>query len=267
MLLQVQDVYKGYSKRCGIIRKEKIPVLKGVSLQLDTRECLGIIGESGSGKSTLGRLIIGVEKPDNGTILINNIELNSSGSKAVKKDVSVVFQDYFSSVNPRFKVMDIIAEPIRVYENLCKKETTVKIINLLEKVGLAKEFLARYPHELSGGQLQRVCIARAIATEPKFIVLDEAISSLDVSVQVQVLDLLIKLKKDIDISYIFITHDLTAVTYICDRVIFFHAGTIVEEATTIGDLKDVKAEYSKSLLQSATQMNLQETGYEKQRIS
>ncbi len=267
MLLRVENVYKSYSKSCGIIKKEKLQVLKGVSFKLHRSECLGIIGESGSGKSTLGRLIIGVEKPDNGNIFINNTNINSSKGKSIKKDVSVVFQDYFSSVNPRFKILDIISEPIRVYEKLSKKDTTLKIINLLERVGLSKKFLSRYPHELSGGQLQRVCIARAIATKPKFIVLDEAISSLDVSIQVQILDLLKELKNDIDISYIFITHDLTAVTYICDRVIFFHDGNIVEQVDNIEDLKNVKSDYSKNLLQAATQMNVREAIYENQRVS
>lgn len=267
MLLEVKNVYKSYKKPFGIIKKERVEILKGVSLSLKEGECLGIIGESGSGKSTLGRLIIGIEKGDYGSILIDGIDISKKNKKFEKEKVSVVFQDYGSSANPRLKIIDIISEPIKVFEKLSKKETINRIIDLLEKVGLSKEYLYRYPHQLSGGQMQRVCIARAIATNPKFIVLDEAISSLDVSIQVQVLDLLIQLKKELDISYIFITHDLTAVTYICDRVVFFKEGNIVEEVNCMNELKNVKSQYAKALLHAAMTMDSMEEIYEVQRIS
>ncbi|AOT69543.1 ABC transporter ATP-binding protein [Geosporobacter ferrireducens] len=267
MLLEVKDVYKSYKKSFDIMSKEKIEILKGISLYLKERECLGIIGESGSGKSTLGRLIIGVEKADRGSIAIEGADITKTKNKAIKQKISVVFQDYISSVNPRFQVLDILSEPLRTFENLERKDIIQKAIDLLEKVGLAEEYLYRYPHELSGGQLQRVCIARAITTNPKLIVLDEAISSLDVSIQVQILDLLIQLKKEMNISYIFITHDLTAITYICDRVIFFKEGRTVEEVHSIADLKNVKEAYSKALLHAAMRMNEKEEIYEVQRIS
>lgn len=266
MLLEVKNVYKSYRKLSGIIKKEKLEVLKDVSLGLKEGECLGIIGESGSGKSTLGRLIIGLEEVDGGSIKLDGLDIKLN-SKSIKKKVSVVFQDYTSSVNPRFKVLDILLEPINTFEKLTKKDRIKKAINLLEKVGLSEEYLDRYPHQLSGGQLQRVCIARAIANNPKFIVLDEAISSLDVSIQVQVLDLLVELKKQMGISYIFITHDLTAITYICDRVIFFKDGTIVEEVDCINRLTNVKEAYSKALLYAAMTMNERDEIYEIQRIS
>ena len=169
--------------------------------------------------------------------------------------MDVVFQDYTTSVNPRFKVIDIISEPL-LGENLIKDTLKNKIISLLKQVGLNEEHLYRYPHELSGGQLQRVCIARAISRHPKFILLDEAISSLDVSVQVQILDLLIELKEKYKLSYLFITHDLTAVTYICDRVLFFKEGQIVEKVDTLDDLKYIKDEYSKSLLNAVKDMEI-----------
>ncbi|ABR47346.1 ABC transporter related [Alkaliphilus metalliredigens QYMF] len=267
MLLEIQNVYKSYKKSIGMIKKESVEIVKGVSLRLKEGECLGIIGESGSGKSTLGRLIIGLEKVDRGNIQIEGIDISKLNSTFLKKKASVVFQDYSSSVNPRFRVIDILSEPIKTFEKLTKKHTIKKAINLLEKVGLAEEYLYRYPHQLSGGQLQRVCIARAIATNPKFIVLDEAISSLDVSVQVQVLDLLIELKKQMAISYIFITHDLTAITYICDRVLFFKDGLVIEEVNAMSDLRNVKEEYSRTLLHAAMMMNEREETYEIQRIS
>ncbi|AOY77032.1 ABC transporter ATP-binding protein [Clostridium formicaceticum] len=267
MLLEVKNIYKTYKRPFGMLKKERFEVLKDVSLFLYEGECLGIIGESGSGKSTLGRLMIGVEKADGGSIRIDGKEISKKADKSIKEKVSVVFQDYSSSVNPRLKIIDILWEPIKVFEGLSQKESLHKIITLLEKVGLSKEYLYRYPHQLSGGQLQRVCIARAIATSPKFILLDEAISSLDVSIQVQILDLLIQLKEEMRISYIFITHDLTAVTYICDRVVFLKEGRIIEEVDDMKQLKNVKEPYSKALLYAARAMNAREESYEIQRIS
>lgn len=258
MLLEVKDVHKSYKKSFHILKKGKMNVLQGVSLKLKEGECLGIIGESGSGKSTLGRLIIGIEKPDSGRIELDGMNISETNNKALRKKISVVFQDYMSSVNPRFQVLDILSEPMHTFENLGREDVIKKAIYLLEKVGLSESYLNRYPHELSGGQLQRVCIARAIATNPKFILLDEAISSLDVSIQVQILDLLIALKKEMNISYIFITHDLTAITYICDRVIFFKEGTIVEEVNSMEELRYVKEPYSKALLYAAIDMNAAE---------
>ncbi|TCK92627.1 nickel transport system ATP-binding protein [Natranaerovirga hydrolytica] len=267
MELKVNNVYKNYKKTLSTGKKEKVTIVKGVSLTVKEKECIGIIGESGSGKSTLGRLIIGFEKPDKGTVLLNGEDLTQSKNRVLKKNISVVFQDYTSSVNPRFKVKNILAEPIKKFDKVNKSEIKKKSIGLLEKVGLNENFLERYPHELSGGQLQRVCIARAIATNPKIIVLDEAISSLDVSIQVQVLDLLIQLKNEMDISYIFITHDLTAITYICDQVIFFKEGNIVEQVNDMKNLKNVKEAYSKELLNAAKKMNEGEGLHDIQRIS
>ena len=243
MLLSVNNVTKSYPIPKGIFSKGKQEVLKGISLEVKEGECLGIIGESGSGKSTLGRLILGLEEQDSGKISF----LGSENKKLQQKHSSVVFQDYTSSVNPRFRVIQIISEPL-LQRKMNKSNRKEEVISLLEKVGLSEEFLFRYPHELSGGQLQRVCIARAIATKPKFLLLDEAVSSLDVSVQVQILDLLLELKKSENLSYLFITHDLLAVTYICDRVIFFKEGKIVEQVDDIHELKNVENEYSKALL-------------------
>lgn len=243
MLLKLNNVKKTYPIPDGIFTKGKQEVLKGISLNVKEKECLGIIGESGSGKSTLGRLIIGLEKPDSGIIEF----LGNQNPKSFRKNTSVVFQDYTSSVNPRFRVLATISEPL-LQTKLSKKQRYKKVVELLEKVGLSEKFINRFPHELSGGQLQRVCIARAIATNPKFLLLDEAVSSLDISVQVQVLDLLRELKESEGLSYIFITHDLLTVTYLCDRVLFFKEGEIVEQVDDIHELKNVKNEYSKALL-------------------
>ena len=243
MLLEVKNIEFSYGRRK--LKRNNANILKNVSFSLNEGECLGLIGESGSGKSTLGRIILGLEKQQKGTITFNGV-LNRD---IWQKELNVVFQDYTTSVNPRFKVIDIIKETL-LEKKLNREELEKKVIELLEQVGLNKDYLYRYPHELSGGQLQRVCIARAISQKPKFILLDEAISSLDVSVQVQVLDLLIELKEKYNLSYLFITHDLSAVTYICDKVMFLKIGEIIEKIDDIKDLKYVKNEYSRALLDS-----------------
>ena len=254
MLLEVKDIDFSYSK--GILKKNKNNTLKNVSFNLSKGECLGLIGESGSGKSTLGRIILGLEKQQKGTIAFSG----SLDRNLWQKDLNVVFQDYTTSVNPKFKVLDIVKETL-LDEKLNKEQLEKRVINLLEQVGLNKDYLYRYPHELSGGQLQRVCIARAISKKPKFILLDEAISSLDVSVQVQILDLLIELKEKYNLAYLFITHDLSAVTYICDKVIFLKEGQIIERVEDINDLRYVKNEYSKALLDSVSDIDLDSYDY------
>lgn len=244
MLLEVKNIDKSYFTQKGIFAKQKQAILKNISLFVRKGECLGVIGESGSGKSTIAKIIMGIERADCGEIVFKNMVDRDK----FRNKMSIVFQDYTSSVNPRFKIFHIIQEPLMELK-LSKKELKTKIITLLEEVGLDESFLYRYPHELSGGQLQRVCIARAISNEPEFLLLDEAVSSLDVSVQVQILELLIKLKQTKKLSYLFITHDLLAVTYICDRVIFFKNGTIVERVDDMNELKNIQNPYSKALLE------------------
>ncbi|WP_240371849.1 ABC transporter ATP-binding protein [Anoxybacteroides rupiense] len=243
-MLKVDCVEKSY-KKGGLFSREKQKILKNVSFECRRGECLGIIGESGSGKSTLGRLILGIEKPDRGTVLFEG--KNIQDRKVRVGNISAVFQDYISSINPFFTVEEAVMEPLKGQKK-GQKEIQSKIDHLLNQVGLDPSYRKKYPHELSGGEAQRVCIARAISTEPKCILLDEAISSLDVSVQTQVLDLLKKLKKSYNMSYIFITHDIQAAAYICDRVIFFRNGQI-EEIVKTEHLKDVQSEYARKLLQ------------------
>ena len=230
-------------------------VLNDVSLSLEQGKCVGIIGESGSGKSTLGRIITGIEKADSGVVEFEGKNIHQKENRNMKNDISVVFQNYVSSVNPKFSVAQIIAEPLIISSQVNKSKIDKNKIDeevkkMIKIVGLSEEFLERFPHELSGGQLQRVCIARAIVTKPKFILLDEAVSSLDVSTQVEILDLLQKLKKEYNLSYIFITHDLLTITYICDSVIFFKDGKIEEKIDDIRNLKNIKKDYSKKLLEA-----------------
>ncbi|UTR13580.1 ABC transporter ATP-binding protein [Salipaludibacillus sp. LMS25] len=255
MLLEVKDVFKRYPKASpSLFKKSWTDVLNGISLHLSEGDCLGIIGESGSGKSTLGRIIIGIDKPTKGHVYMGGQDINKRMAKqqkrTIRQQVSVVFQDYTSSVNARFTVYDIIAEPLRMTGKYHKTAFEKKVLHLLDQVGLSSHHMTRYPHELSGGQLQRVCIARAVATHPKVILLDEAISSLDVTTQLQILDLLIELKREYHLSYVFITHDLTAVTYMCDRVMFVQNGSVVEAIDKMEDLTKLTHHYSKKLMAS-----------------
>ena len=258
MLLEAKNINVSFKKenQKTIFGKERQQVIKNVSLSLKKGECLGIIGESGSGKSTLGKTLIGLLKPDSGNIIFDGVDMYNATKeekRKIQQKISIVFQDYTSSANPRFLVKDIIGESLRVLERkLGKKIDKVsKIKELLETVGLNEGFMNRYPHELSGGQF----IARAVATEPQFILLDEAISSLDASTQTQVMDLLKNLQNKYKLSYIFITHDLPSVTYMCDKVLFFHDGEIVEKVEDIYELSKVKSSYAKKLLNSILEID------------
>lgn len=240
-------------------RQEKIfgvsrtQVLFDISLSVPKGSCLGILGESGSGKSTLGRVICGLLKPDSGEYLLEgkNVYASREGKKNLQNELSVVFQDYTTSANPRFRIRDVLMEGIRVKERKTGKikDPVSECRRLLELVGLDETFLDRFPHELSGGQLQRVCIARAVACEPQLILFDEAISSLDAHTQVQVMDLLMELKNKLGLTYVFITHDLTSVTYLCDQVLFLYKGKITEHIP-VEKIAETSDPYAKKLLDS-----------------
>lgn len=249
-MLSVQGISKSYREKKGLFQKQNKHVLHNVSLCVNEGECVGLVGESGSGKSTLGKIILGIEKPDKGRIVFNG----KLTKKEYEKEMSVVFQDYTSSINPRFRIKDVLFEAMD--DSQSRHNQLAYGVALLKEVGLDETFLERYAHQLSGGQLQRVCIARALATKPKFILLDEAVSSLDVSVQLQVLELLKSLKKSHKLSYLFITHDLMSVTYLCDRVIFFQGGECVEVVEKVDDLKKITHPYSRSLLSAVKALEI-----------
>ncbi len=245
-----------------IFGSERVQVLHDISINIPEGRCLGILGESGSGKSTMGRVICGLLKPDSGEILLNGVSVYNSrtGKKNLQKKLSVVFQDYTTSANPRFRIKDVLMEGVRAKERKGKK---VKDINselerLLILVGLDSSYLNRFPHELSGGQLQRVCIARAVACEPEIILFDEAISSLDAHTQVQIMDLLLELKDKLNLTYVFITHDLTSVTYLCDDVMFLYKGRITDYQE-VKNLSQTKDEYARKLLESIITYDSEET--------
>lgn len=243
MLLKVEAVSKSYRKN-GWLSKHRQQVLHDISFEWKRGECLGIIGESGSGKSTLGRLILGIEKPDQGEITLNGQPV---AQRSVRRGViSAVFQDYTSSINPFYTVREALMEPLSILGRT-SKQTDVNLATLMEQVGLDASYLSKYPHELSGGQAQRVCIARAVSTEPQCILLDEAVSSLDNSVQIQVLELLKSLKETLGVGYIFITHDIGAAAYLCDRIMIIKSGRI-EELVAAEELKNVTSPYARELL-------------------
>ena len=259
-MLEVNNVCVSFRSE----RQEKIfgtarnQVLFDVSLKVSQGTCLGILGESGSGKSTLGRVICGLLKPDTGEVKIQDLSVYASrnGRKNLQKRLSVVFQDYTTSANPRFRVKEIIAEGLAARERNQKirLDRLEETNHLLELVGLDPSYANRYPHELSGGQLQRVCIARAVACQPEIILFDEAISSLDAHTQVQIMDLLHDLKEKLGLTYIFITHDLTSVTYLCDDVLFLYHGRITEHIP-VSRIAETKDDYARKLLASIIEFN------------
>ncbi|UWZ98775.1 ABC transporter ATP-binding protein [Vibrio splendidus] len=260
MLIEVKNVTKAFKNDDSWFFPSYQNVLNGVSITVNEGECVGVVGESGSGKSTLGKVILGLEAADSGEVVLGNAISNLP----MHQVMSVVFQDYNTSVNPRLTIREIINEPL-INEKVGKAERESHLVLLLEEVGLDADMLDRYPHQLSGGQLQRVCIARAVAPNPKFILLDEAVSSLDVSVQVQVLDLLQKLKQERKISYLFITHDIAVASFLCDRLMFFKDGQIVEQVDDMRNLKHVSDPYTKSLLEAASYLEIPfETEFDQQ---
>ena len=237
-------------------------VLFDVSLTVKEGTCLGILGESGSGKSTMGRVLCGLLKPDSGEAVLDGVSVYASraGRRNLQNKLSIVFQDYTTSANPRFRIRDIIGEGLTVQERREGKKLNRKTetSRLLELVGLPADFADRFPHELSGGQLQRVCIARAVACKPKIILFDEAISSLDAHTQVQVMDLLRELKNRLGLTYIFITHDLTSITYLCDDVLFLYQGRVTENLP-VERISETKDEYARKLLESIVVFDTEES--------
>lgn len=244
-MLTVSEVEKSYVQG-GLFSKQRQQVLKKVTLECRHGEFLGIIGESGSGKSTLARLMLGLESPDRGTIRLEGKDVKDRRARMGR--ISAVFQNYTSSINPFLTVQDAIMEPMKALKKAGQRQHPPAIVDtLLAQVGLDSSYRHKYPHELSGGEAQRVCIARAISIEPQYLVLDEAVSSLDVSVQIQVLQLLRSLKNLYKMSYVFITHDIQAAAYICDRLVFFREGQI-EETVSVDQLRNVQSSYAQQLL-------------------
>lgn len=262
-MLELKNICVSFRSECqdkifGQIRQQ---VLFDISLDVKKGTCLGILGESGSGKSTMGRVLCGLLRPDSGEVILDGVSVyaSKSGRRNLQNKLSVVFQDYTTSANPRFRVKDIVGEGLTVRERRegGRTDRNQEIARLLETVGLSADLAGRFPHELSGGQLQRVCIARAVACRPEVILFDEAISSLDAHTQVQVMDLLQKLKDKLGLTYVFITHDLTSITYLCDDVLFLYRGHVTEYLP-VSRISETRDEYARRLLESIVVFDTEE---------
>lgn len=235
LLLNIQDLKKHYRTRKGFFSRTPVRVkaVDGVSIRIQKGETVGLVGESGCGKSTLGRLILRLEEPDAGTVHFegqNILTLSADRLQLLRRQMQIIYQDPYSSLNPRQRVDSIIGEPLDIHDLAKGKKREEKIVNLLEIVGLRTEQRLLYPHQFSGGQRQRIAIARALASHPRFIIADEPVSALDVSIQAQIVNLFIDLQSRFDLTYLFISHDLNLIEYIADWLAVMYLGKIVEWA-------------------------------------
>jgi ABC-type oligopeptide transport system ATPase subunit len=229
----------------------QVRAVNDVSLDIHEGETLGLVGESGSGKSTLGRLILRLIEPTSGAIRFNGRDLSTASAsdlRRLRRDMQIIFQDPFGSLDPRFRVEDVIAEPLIIHENLTPEARRIRVSELLRAVGLDESALPRYPHEFSGGQRQRIGIARALALRPKFIVADEPVSALDVSVGAQIVNLLRDLQRQYGLTYLFISHSMPLVRYLASRIAVMYRGQIVETGTTEAIVSRPQNSYTASLL-------------------
>ena len=245
-------IIENISKTFKVDKNKELQALKNINIRLKKGECIGIVGESGCGKSTLARIIVGIERKTSGKIIFDNKEIEGISKT---KDIQMIFQNPLSSFNPRMKIVDYMWEPLRNYFKLSKKDSIPFIKKSLIDVGLDENALEKYPHEFSGGQLQRITIARAIIIKPKLIVCDEITSALDVSVQKQILELLKKLQKDLHLSYLFIGHDLAVVQDISQKIVVMYMGEIVEELDSVDLKSKAKHPYTKLLLNSVFEVD------------
>jgi ABC-type oligopeptide transport system ATPase subunit len=257
-LLTVNSIRKYFPVNTGMGRPEKwIKAVDGISFEVERDRVFAIVGESGCGKSTVARMILRLLRPTEGTISLKGQDIaDFSGErlKQFRRSVQIIFQDPFASLNPRIRIVDALSEPLKIHKILPKKDIADRVIQLLEQVGLNKDALFRYPHEFSGGQRQRICIARALALSPELIIADEPLSSLDVSIQAQILNLFDEIRKTSAISFIFISHDLNVVRYFSDEVSVMQSGKIVEQAKTEDLFRSPMHPYTKLLLSSVPKM-------------
>jgi oligopeptide/dipeptide ABC transporter ATP-binding protein len=251
-LLEIRDLKKYFPVPSGALGKanEYVKAIDGVSFDVDDGETVGLVGESGCGKTSLGRCLVRLSEPTGGTVTFEGQELSSLSGSAMRekrRKMQMIFQDPYASLNPRMRVGEIVAEGLTIHGLARGNALKLRVRELLTRVGLREEYYGRYPHEFSGGQRQRIGIARALAVNAKFIVADEAVSALDVSIQSQILNMLLDLQQELDLTYLFISHDLRVVEHVSDRVAVMYLGKIVEIAPA-GELQVIQHPYTRALL-------------------
>ena len=258
-MIEIKNLRKYFPIKGGFFNKNygEVKAVENVNFKIPEGEILGLVGESGSGKTTLGRSIIRLIEPSSGEILYNNrniIDYSEKEMRKLRKEFQIIFQDPFASLDPRKKILDIISQGLKIHTNLNKQEIYEKVLTIIKDVGLQEEHLNRYPHEFSGGQRQRIGIARSLVLDPKFIIADEPVSALDVTIQAQILNLILELKEKYSLTILFISHDLSVINQIADRVMVMYLGHIVEVASTKNLFSNPKHPYTKSLIETAPQI-------------
>lgn len=261
-LITISDLKVHYPIRSGFFNRvtDHVYAVDGVDFIIEKGKTYGLVGESGSGKSTTGKAVVGLEKLTSGQIIYEGKDVTKKSNRqkiGYNKDVQMIFQDSMSSLNPKKRVLDIIAEPIRNFERLSDQEEKKKVKNLLDIVGMPEDALYKYPHEFSGGQRQRLGVARAVATNPKLIVADEPVSALDLSVQAQVLNFMKRIQQEFGLSYLFISHDLGVVKHMCDNIAIMYKGRFVEIGTREDIYNDPRHIYTKRLLSAIPRIDVE----------
>lgn len=261
-IITINDLKVHYPIRSGFFNRvtDHVYAVDGVDFIIEKGKTYGLVGESGSGKSTTGKAVVGLEKVTSGQIIYEGKDVTHRSNRkkiGYNKDVQMIFQDSMSSLNPKKRVLDIIAEPIRNFERLSDQEEKKKVKGLLDIVGMPEDALYKYPHEFSGGQRQRLGVARAVATNPKLIVADEPVSALDLSVQAQVLNFMKRIQQEFGLSYLFISHDLGVVKHMCDNIAIMYKGRFVEIGTREDIYNDPRHIYTKRLLSAIPQIDVE----------
>ncbi len=261
VILKVRDLYRTYDISGGLFKKAStLTAVKGVSLDVERGTTLAVVGESGCGKSTLARMLTMIDAQTSGEIEIDGLSMDISRtgiSREMRQKVQIVFQNPYGSLNPRQKIGHVLEEPLLLNTDMPAAERRDLALQMLEKVGLQPEHYGRYPHMFSGGQRQRIAIARAIMLKPKLLVLDEPVSALDLSVQAQILNLLADLQEEMGLTYVFISHDLSVVRYIADKVMVMYFGEVVEYGTRDQVFENPKHDYTKTLFAATPRADIE----------
>lgn len=258
-IIEIKNISKKFSHFKGAfsVSKSEFYALKNINFEIKKNEIMALVGESGSGKSTLANLIMNLDKPTSGEILFegkNIFDFNKSEMKNYRANAQMIFQNPYSSLNPKMKVFDILSEPLKIFGVKNKKEIEDRVLKIADFISFATSDLKKFPFEFSGGQRQRIAIARALILNPKFIIADEPTSALDVSIQAQIINLLLDMRKEFDVTYLFISHDINLVQYIADKVCILNAGELVEMNTKEEIFNNPQKEYTKKLLSSAIEI-------------